>query len=628
MSKKQIKNSNPRTAKKNSFQNSASLHPLPPVKWQLFFIAILSVLLFGNSIMNEYALDDKTVITENSFTRQGFKGIPDILKSTYWFGYHGTQVNIYRPLPLITHALEYQFFGPNPHISHLINVLLFSLTGLAIYLAILYFFNFKNYLVPFITAILFVSHPIHTEVVAGIKGRDDLLCMLFLMLTLLYLFRYIISKKKYYWLFSGIFFLLAFFSKESSITFLAIIPLSVHFFTEEKPKSVIVLSLPYFLVFGIYLLIRNLVIETSEVERFFDSYFQYAPSRADRIATGVSNIGLYMRLLVFPHPLIYDYSYNTIKLISWENAKALISVLVIAGLMIYSLFSIKSRKTAGYAILFFFISLSVSSNLIITTPAIFAERFIYVSSLGFCLWAAILLPKLFKIPENSYTDWKLIIQRQKIFTGTIIFVLLGYSAKTISRNFDWKNDETLFSNDIKLAPDNARMHYNLGRFYAIQYEKDKDSNKAERAAKELKKTLRIDGQFYDAVKFLTPVLANTGNYQDGIFYLEPFTKTPVFMALPHADQEKLWLDLGNFYFNNKQYEKAIEQYGKGLVLNNQASSCYFNIGASYYNLGRYEEALQYFLTTVKINPEFPGVSKNIEMCHELLNGKKNVLSLR
>lgn len=628
MSKKQIKSSKPARETKITFQSPASFHPRPPVKWQLFFIAVLSLLMFGNTVMNEYALDDKTVITENSFTKKGFKGIPDILKSTYWFGYHGTQVNIYRPLPLVTHALEYQFFGANPHISHLINVLLFVITGLIIYMTLLQFFYFKNYLVPFVTTLLFVTHPIHTEVVAGIKGRDDLLSLLFLILTLLFLFRYLRSNRKYYWIISGIFYLLSLFSKESGITFLAIIPLSIHFFTEKKFKPVLALSIPYFLIFGIYILIRNQVIETGEVERFFDSYFQYAPNKADRIATGISNIGLYMRLLVFPHPLIYDYSYNTIKLISWDNAKALVSLLVITGLMIYSLVSIKSRKAAGYAILFFFISLSVSSNLIITTPAIFAERFIYVSSLGFCLWAAILLPKLFKIPGSGYTDWKLIIQRQKFFTGVIIFILLCYSAKTISRNFDWKNDETLFSNDLKLAPDNARMHYNLGRYYAIQYEMDKDSNKAAKAAIELKKTLRIDGQFYDAIKFLIPLLINTRNYQDGIFYLEPFTKTSVFMGLPLADQEKIWLDLGNLYFNDKQYEKAIEQYQKGIALNNQASNCFFNIGASYYNMSRYKEALQYFLTTAKMNPGFPGVSNNIEKCNELLSGKTNVPSPR
>src|ERR1017187_8512399 len=110
----------------------------PSVYWLLLAIAMV---VYGNSIFNNYALDDAMVITENAFTQKGISGIKDILTADTFFGFFKENTNNvaggrYRPLSLVTFALEYQFFGLSPHFSHFINILLFGLCGIGIFIFI------------------------------------------------------------------------------------------------------------------------------------------------------------------------------------------------------------------------------------------------------------------------------------------------------------------------------------------------------------------------------------------------------------------------------------------------------------------------------------------------------------
>ena len=99
-----------------------------PNIWFAVVSAFVAFILYANTIKHEYVLDDAGAITGNQFVLEGFKGIPKILNVGMW---HFDNVNLgyYRPLSMITFAIENQFFLGNPHVSHFGNVLLYSLTG-------------------------------------------------------------------------------------------------------------------------------------------------------------------------------------------------------------------------------------------------------------------------------------------------------------------------------------------------------------------------------------------------------------------------------------------------------------------------------------------------------------------
>ena len=157
-----------------------------------YWIVILATcfILYGNTLTHDYALDDAIVITKNEFTKQGIKGIPDILQNDSFTGFFGEEKNLvtggrYRPLSVITFSLEYELFGLNPFVGHLVNVLLYSVLGILLFGFMLKIgtarFGKKEtaVLLALLSSLFFIAHPLHTEVVANLKGRDEILALTF-----------------------------------------------------------------------------------------------------------------------------------------------------------------------------------------------------------------------------------------------------------------------------------------------------------------------------------------------------------------------------------------------------------------------------------------------------------------
>lgn len=153
--------------------------------------AAITVLLYSNTFSHDYALDDEAVIEFNTHVHMGLAGLPTIFSSGYWSG-AGSFQNGYRPLSVASYALEYHFFGLNPAVSHVVNVALYAIPIMML-LSVLRQFDssmamrhgsasggrsLSRYW-PYITVLIFAVHPVHTEVVAKIKSRDEILAFLF-----------------------------------------------------------------------------------------------------------------------------------------------------------------------------------------------------------------------------------------------------------------------------------------------------------------------------------------------------------------------------------------------------------------------------------------------------------------
>ena len=159
-------------------------------------IFVFSFVLYANSIGNNYNMDDELVTINHRLTSKGISSIPEIFSSPYYQDASGYSYE-YRPIVLVTFAIEYQFFGDNAHVSHFINVLLYSLMCV-ILLKVLTLLLYE-YSVYFSVAIslLFAAHTAHTEVVSSIKNRDEILGLIFSLLAFLSAIRYIIRPVSY-----------------------------------------------------------------------------------------------------------------------------------------------------------------------------------------------------------------------------------------------------------------------------------------------------------------------------------------------------------------------------------------------------------------------------------------------
>jgi len=522
--KKQVKYSNPKTS---------VILPAFPVwltntrlhKWFLFAFAFL---LYANTLTHEYTQDDAIVIYDNMFTTKGFEGIPGILKYDTFYGFFKTEGKAklvaggrYRPLTLVMFAAEVGLFGESPFVGHLVSVLLYGLLGVVLYIVLLKLFEYKESvpyptIIAFITAFLFVAHPVHTEVVANIKGRDEIVTLLGSLAALLFSLK-AFKEQNFIWsILAGLVFFLALLAKENAITFLAIVPLSYFIFTDAKFGKIALQTAPFLVAAIIFLAIRGAVLGgnfggSTSMELMNNPFLKIEDNRwmafsfSEKMATITYTLGKYLQLLVVPHPLTHDYYPRHVDLMSWGNWKVLLSVITHVGLGIYALIGLFKKQPISYAILFYLITLSIVSNIVFPIGTNMAERFIFMPSVGFCLAAGILLTELYK--KTSMT----------IPLAIVGVIALLFSIKTITRNFVWKDNFTLFTTDVEVSKNSAKLRNSVGGDLTAKALEQKDDSikkgMLQEATIHLKEAIRIHPTYKNAYLLMGNAEYHLENYQ-------------------------------------------------------------------------------------------------------------------
>jgi protein O-mannosyl-transferase len=443
-------------------------HPRKWVWWSLLGIifALYAPILWGG-----YVLDDKIVITDNQFTQQGFSGISDIFTYESFRGYFGEQKNLiegdrYRPFSIATFALEIGLFGKNnPGLSHFINLLLYFWTGIMLFqLAKELFFTKlgSNYLdkIGLLAVLFFVTHPLHVEAVANIKGRDEICTFLATLFCLKYTFFWCKRQKPFHLPLIFLLYSLALFSKESAITFLWIIPMTAYFFTDAAPKVIWKGTLPLLAATVFYFLIRIQVIgyvlspNNQVITDVMNNPF-YGMTFLEKTATIFYTLWLYLKLHILPHPLTHDYYPYQIPILHWSNPESIFSLLLHLGLGGIALWGWRSKNIYAYCAAFYLATMSIVSNLFVSVGTFMNERFAYQASWAFCLALAYFLNQHFIQKEQK---WKQTVGY--IIAGIFI---LGFSWKTAMRVPDWKDNQVLNQSALKYSPNSARSNL----FYAV-----------------------------------------------------------------------------------------------------------------------------------------------------------------
>jgi len=160
---------NPKAADAEAAGNKASF--LLRHRREALVLTLLPLLLYLSSVGFGFVLDDKIVIEENQFVLQGAQGIGKILGSESLAGYIGEQQSLvagfrYRPLSVVSFAIEHEWYGLKPAMSHLINVLLYGATCLLLFRFFSAFVREEEegpwyFKLPFVAAVLFALHPLH-----------------------------------------------------------------------------------------------------------------------------------------------------------------------------------------------------------------------------------------------------------------------------------------------------------------------------------------------------------------------------------------------------------------------------------------------------------------------------------
>ncbi len=588
------------------FYNSASEYFIPLV------LFLLCLVLYGNTVLNQYTLDDEIVTLKNEYIVKGFSAIKDIFDKGSLYGWDKTTyVQQYRPLTLLCFMTEVSVFGLNPHISHFFNLLLFAFT-----VVILYFFLqkiLKNYNTAIILAatLLFAFHPIHTEVVASIKSRDEILSLLLGLTSFYFLLLYEEGKKKSHFYFSLLAFFAALFCKESALTFVAVIPLLFYFFTPLEIKKIVIKSIPYFALAAVYLFIRSRVLQSMTFENqigVMDNSLMATNNGADRMATAFVMMGKYIFMNIVPYPLSYDYSFNQIPIVSWANVMPILSVLVCILMIGYMFWSALKKSIFSFLIAFFFITIIISSNIIVKIASSFAERFLYVPSLSFCIAVPILVAGAIKLNPTQLT-WK----KPKSFYIPIACILFVYAVIVIPRNAVWKNNYTLFSSGVISAPNSSRAHRFLEFQYADSATNAKDSARKRQyfalAIRETKRALQINPNAPDWVYDLGEYYKYAG-YPDSAknAYKQALKLNPKYPMAANS--------LGVIYFNRAQYDSALTCFFISYNADSNYMMALQNIGITYLGEKNYALAFHYDSLLLK---KVPGDKQTLTILSHMHN---------
>lgn len=614
-----------------------------------FFICslIFGLILYANTFKHGYALDDEIVICQNEYVLKGTAALPQILTEDAFSSFFRQQnvsdqnyAGRYRPLSYVSYAIEQEFIqtyadgkipadcwdkngnktgDPQEDLNedgiytdkdcktagmpmrHVVNVLLYILC-LNILFYLLNTFLFKeNKIMVWFSCLLFLFHPIHTEIVDNVKSRDEILSMIFILLTLIYSFKYFYSRKIKDVLFSSFFFFLAFLSKEYAVMLLVLVPISLYLFTEgDDWKKIKKLYLGQFISFAIYMLIlysiTNKMTDELGTELLNNPYLPATVS--ETLATKIYCLLKYIYLLIWPHPLCSDYSFSSIayrNFASWDFWLSLLLYIFLIGLAIYQL---KKRNKWIYGLILFLGFLFPVSNLAFKLPLTISERLIFHASLGFCIMLAGAIYFVLKKIKQANLKTALI---------SVSALLVVYAFLVIQRNPAWKNDSSLALTDIKTHPNSLLLLSNACSRTIDQSENPANANKIRAICEEAKsyglKAVKMHPTFsnayinlglaygkmgdadsaaicFDLVKKYNPSNPNHAMYNQ---YLASLFKEKAYKfanekkwkegweqlekAVLYAPNDaRMWYDLGGFSYNSGSITRATEAWKKALAL--------------------------------------------------------------
>lgn len=540
-------------------------------KRKIFILFFLLVMLFyGNSIPNKYSLDD-IYVTNNDQVKKGFRALPEIITGLYASHEMQPEQKIsfgYRPVVKATFAIEYGIFGENPHISHLINVILYLITIWMVYQLLVLLFGNLHPLFPLIAALLFLAHPTHTEVVTSLKNRDELLSFLFSLISLELFRKWTINNHVLNLVGGFLIYFLAVLSKMSAIVFIVLIPLILYFLPDVKPKKLVWIFLLLAIAFLMTKFIPRLYLPHRVRPRLFVENPMIYMTFWERIPTAFYILLFYLKLVFLPFPLRFYYGVDMIPVCDWKEPLVWLSVFIHIGLVYLVIRYFRTKTWLSLGILIYIICISMYTNLVQLLMGIVADRFLYSPSLGF----SIVLTGIIYLLSSSRPETKILPKfcRQKIVLLSVLLISAGM-VKSIARNNDWKNVETLVKHDIKYLDRSARANFIYADLLIRDVMKEAATGNKARAREILN----------EAISHLEKAIENYPDY---------------FLA---------WGMMGKLYY--KFYldsEKAKNCFQKCIQINPNYADAYSDLAFLYFKEKDYLQAEKYYLQAIKLLPGY------------------------
>lgn len=584
-----------------------------PISARLVYVLLAAVcfLAYANTITNEYGLDDYLVTNHHPQIEKGISGLYDIFTTNY-IDEGGLHLD-YRPLVKASYAIEYSLFGWNPHISHFFNILLYALGVVLLLQVLLLLFGAEYFTAIFIGTLLYAVHPIHTEVVASLKNRDELLVLVFSLLSArTFLLSKTITTPSI--ALGSLFFLLALMSKISALPFLVSIPMMLYW-KQRNTKLV-------WFVFGVlsivtavyYATIIGLLPGFDRPYEFVETPFPYLPDWSLKWGTALYTLLINLKLLVFPFPLRFYYGYGLINLHPLFSLWPILSAVLYSSMIGAAVYFFRKKPFVSFFLLFFLVQISLYSNFVLPLAGMVAERGLFFASISFTLLIGFVLHSFCSAPtvEKQKSSNVVSFSLCHVGLGVLSVLFLLYCSITFLRNRDWNTTLSLLEADSKYVASSARANYMIAKEIRRLYRLDKQltpeqlTAQSDRAISYYKLALVAYPKYASAMEELgsvyaierkdetqaIPLFQQAFAIDSGLFKSaynlgyaaikrkdEPLAQVWFEQAIKaNPKHDKSLIELAKIYYKNGEKKKA-------LACNDTLAKYYPNAALPYYNYG-------------------------------------------
>jgi tetratricopeptide (TPR) repeat protein len=595
--KKSRKSAGSRQAPDRAADKTATQHLLP-----VALLVLLCLIVYFNSLSNGFVYDDYGTIVENKYISQPGRLLASLFNPSY-FKFAGLEAS-YRPVATLSYFLIYTIAELNPFYYHLASLVLHTLNAILVYwLANLIL---QHRLRALIAGLLFACHPALSEAVNCIDFNDDLLAAFFFLLALICYIRLkseeLISSIRGYSL-SLFFYILGLLSKEMTITLPAII-LLYDLVLRDADRGVpnfqhllIILRKRIYFYAGfmavslIYICIRFLFLYSPR-----ESLKASAGSLFERIIYLPGHIYSFIRLTIFPVKLNADYVFAYPE--SWFEISNLIGLAVVVTLVGAAFFIYRYSKEISFGLAWFLMTLFPVFNLIeIYHP--FAERYLYLPIIGFCLVVPVLIngPAGRRFTNSSIAGL--------VTLAPVIVILSLYASVTIPRNRDWQNNFVLWSKTVQSSPNSLVAHGGLGMAYLAR-------GMLAEAAEQFKISIKLFPGHHKSYYNLGLVYHKKGNLKKAIEY---FNRS---VTLNH-DSARTHYNLATIYLQQRSWDQAIHHYVKVNELNPENAMAHYNLGMAYAMQGKLNPAVSAWQKVLQLDPHNTMAKNNIQKAKKMMN---------
>ena len=545
---------------------------IPTLRPHIFLVAAVALLLYAGTLDNAFVFDDNAAIRDNPVVHRADP--IEIFSTDYWSGYHADRSGLYRPLTVLTYALQYRFNGNAPFAYHLLNLLLHAATALLWYRLALDMTRAPD--LALAAALLFAVHPAISEAVCTVVGRADLLATALTATTLLLHLRRHTAGAAFS-------LCLALLCKESAIVALGLLALADVFqyraFSRKSYRK------PYVIYTGVVLAILAWRFHVlgglgpGQIDHLDNPLVELAP--ALRLLNATNLVGRYMGLLALPSELSADYSYAALPLTTqFLSPHLALVVLALILIPIACVYTWHRHPRLCFGLAWTLLGLAPVANIWLTIGTIMAERLLYLPAFGFCFALATLLQQ---------TQWRSI---------ALILLLTLFSLRTAMRVTDWQDNHSLFSSATQSYPQSARSWRALGKAHLQRGEYQQGRTALNRA-------LEILPEYYEVYNDLGGHHIQTAQYDRALGNLEASLRIDAKFA-------PTWLNMGLAFYHLQRKKQAQQAFQQALRLAPHYAQAIYNLGVLALESGDQEKAISCFSRVLELEPLHPKAQHNLD----------------